>query len=472
MVISRFVNFAGKCFSLPFSSRSSVGQQSFGVKSIQHLPKASTFGLFHASSKDDETLANTQLILRDAEKICKILSKSRDSCVGKLLDEASIRVSPSLVEEVVKKLSNAGVLALSFFRWAEKQKRFKHTTESYNALIEALGKVKQFKVVWSLVEDMRHRKLLTRDTFVLICRRYARARKVKEAISAFLKMEEFGLNLETSDYNRLLDTLSKSRHVAKAHEVFDEMKNTRFVPDIKSYTILLEGWGQEQNMLRLNEVYAAMKADGFEPDVVTYGIIINAHCKARKYEDAIRLFQEMEEKNCKPSPHIFCSLINGLGSEARLTQALEFFERYKSSGFPLEVPTYNAVVGAYCWSQRIQDAFNVVKEMRAEGIGPNSRTYDIILHHLIRMRCTKEAYNVFKRMNCEPAVSTYEIMVRMFCKNERVDMAMKIWDEMKGKGVLPGKSFHATPLPAKFCPGYFHCSYSRESQMCNTCCFW
>ncbi|XP_021896105.1 pentatricopeptide repeat-containing protein At1g71060, mitochondrial [Carica papaya] len=386
--------------------------------------------------------------IQDSENICKLLSQNSNSSIDKLLDNASIEVSPTLVVEVLKRLSNAGVLALSFFRWAEKQKSFKYSTDSYNALIDSLGKIKQFKLIWSLVSDMKRNGLLTKDTFALIARRYGRARQVKEAIETFEKMNKFGLVPDTSDFNRLIDTLSKSRNVERAQEVFDKMKKRRFAPDIKSFTILLEGWGQQQNLLRLHEVYREMRDEGFEPDVVTYGILINAYCKARKYDDAIKLFHEMETKNCKPSPHIFCTLINGLGSERRLDEALEFFSRSKNSGFAPERPTYNAVVGAYCWSMRMHDAFRVVDEMKKQGIGPDSRTYDIILHHLVKARRTKEAYRVFQEMSCdggcEPTVSTYEIIVRMFCNNERVDMAMKVWDQMKNKGVLPGMHMFST----------------------------
>ncbi|XP_022734724.1 pentatricopeptide repeat-containing protein At1g71060, mitochondrial-like isoform X1 [Durio zibethinus] len=379
---------------------------------------------------------------QDAAKICILLSNHSDSRVDELLEYASIEVSPSLVVEVLKRLSNAGVIAMSFFTWAEKQKGFKYNTESYNALIEALGKIKQFKLIWNLVNDMKSRKLLNKDTFALISRRYARARKVEEAIEAFERMEEYGFKLETSDFNRLIDTLSKSRNVEKANKVFDKMKRRRFVPDIKSYTILLEGWGKEHNLLRLNEVYREMKDEGFEPDVVTYGILISAYCRAKKYDAAIELFHEMETKNCKPSPHIFCTLINGLGSDKRLSEARQFFERSKSYGFAPEAPTYNSLVGAYCWSMQVNDAFRVVDEMRKNSVGPNSRTYDIILHHLIKARRTNDAYLVFQKMSsepgCEPTVSTYEIIARMFCNEERVDMATQVWGQMKAKGVLPG----------------------------------
>ncbi|XP_070016869.1 pentatricopeptide repeat-containing protein At1g77360, mitochondrial-like [Nicotiana tabacum] len=396
-------------------------------------------------------------IVQEAERICKILLNTTCStkCVTDALGSVSVNVSPLLVEEVVKKLSNSGVLALSFFRWAEKQNGFVHTSESYHGLIEALGKIKQFKMVWILVDELKKKGLLCKESFALISRRYARARKVKEAIEAFERMEKYGLVVELQDFNRLLDTLSKSRNVGKAQEVFDKWKNKRkFKPNIKSYTILLEGWGGEKNLLRLNEVYQEMKADDIEPDVVSYGIMIHAHCKVKKYGEAIELLREMERKKIRVTPHVYCTLINGLGSEKRLVEALKYFELYKGSGFDLEVFTFNAMVGAYCWSMRMDDAYKLLDEMRRSKIGPNTRTYDIILHHLIKARRTNEAYLVFQKMSndpgCEPTVSTYEIMVRMFCNEDRTDMALRVWDQMKARGVLPGMHMFST-LINSFC---------------------
>lgn len=435
------------CISSPCNEHS-TGLISNRNYASHHFTDHGTYiGKQDTEANQNSTMGSVE-IAQNAEKFCKLISKNPNSCIESLLDGVPMEVSPAVVVEVLKKLSNAGFLALSFFRWAEKQQGFKHTTESYNWLIESLGKIKQFNVIWNLVSDMKRKGILSRETFALISRRYARARKVKEAIESFEKMEKFGFQVGVSDFNRLIDTLCKSRNVLKAQEVFDKMKHSRFKPDIKSYTILLEGWGQDQNLLRLNEVYREMRDNGFEPDVVTFGIVINAHCKVKKYDEAIRLFHEMKAKNVKPSPHVFCTLINGLGSEKRLSEALEFFEQLKLSGFAPEAPTYNAVVAAYCWSMKMADAYRMVNEMRKFGIGPNSRTYDIILHHLIKGRRSKQAYSVFQRMSsepgCEPTVSTYEIMVRMFCNEERLDMAIQIWDEMKAKGVLPGMHMFST----------------------------
>ncbi|KAL8052954.1 hypothetical protein ABFX02_05G039300 [Erythranthe guttata] len=387
-------------------------------------------------------------VRNETEIICQLVTKvgnARD--LDSALNSANLsdQLPANSIFQVLKKLNNSGIMALSFFRWAENRTSSRrHTTECYNVLIESLGKIKQFKMVWLLVDEMKAKGLLCKDTFALVSRRLARAKRVKEAVEAFERMEKkYALKPELQDYNRLLDTLSKSRHVENAQEVFDKWKNRRFTPDIKSYTIILEGWGQECNLLRLDEVYREMKEDGFSPDIVSYGILINAYCKSRKYEEAIELYHEMERKNMKVTPHIYCTLINGLGSEKKLNEAIKFFELCKgSSNCVIEAPTYNAMVGAYCWCERMHEAYGVVEEMRKCGAGPNTRTYDIILHHLVKHQKTKEAYIVFRKMNgepgCEPSVSTYEIIVRMFCKEGRMDMALGVWEEMKGNGVLPG----------------------------------
>nr|UPT49885.1 pentatricopeptide repeat protein AaPPR1139 [Agave angustifolia]UPT49886.1 pentatricopeptide repeat protein AaPPR1140 [Agave angustifolia] len=392
---------------------------------------------------DETPISDANHVTEDAEKICRILSNSSsDANIASSLNKLGVRVSPNLVEAVLKKLSNAGMLALGFFRWAEKKEGFKHTAQSFHHLIEALGKIKQFRLVWSLVESMKQKGLLRKDTFGVITRRYARAKKIREAIDAFDKMEMFGLKPELSDYSSLIDTLSKSKNVERAQVIFNDMKRRKkFPPDLKTYTILLEGWGNERNLPKMNEVYQEMIDEGFTPDVVTYGILINSFCKSGKCDEALKIFHEMEASGCKPSPHIYCSLINGLGSEKRLDEALKFFELSQNSGFSPELPTYNAIVGSYCWVSQFEDAFRVVEEMKRHRIGPNARTYDIILHHLIKSGKKEEAYWVFQKIGreggCEPQLNTYTMMVSMLCSEERIDLALKVWKEMTDKGVLP-----------------------------------
>ncbi|KAL8137549.1 hypothetical protein V2J09_003550 [Rumex salicifolius] len=407
--------------------------------------------------EEEKLSAAHKQIIKNAEEICKLISaESSNPVIETALVNLTIEieVSPDLVLEVLKRLTNAGVLALAFFRWAEKQKGFKHTTDCYNALIDSLGKIKQFNLIWVLVESMKGKDLLTKDTFMLIIRRYARAKKGTEAVQAFKKMETFGLKPDLSDSNRFLDTLCKSRQVKKAQEVFDKMSQRGFSPDNKTYSILLQGWGQERDLSKLDEVYNQMKSEGFEPDTVAYGILMNAYCKGQRIDIAVEMFHEMQSKNCELSPLIYCTLIHGFGSAKRLGEALKLFEMSKASGVMTEAPTYNAVVGSYCWSLKFDDAYKTIDEMRAADVGPNSRTYDIILHHLIKAQRLDEACEVFRRMRnekgCQPILSTYEIMLRMFCNKGEMRKAVNLWNQMKSQGILPNMHMFST-LINRFC---------------------
>ncbi|XP_026440568.1 pentatricopeptide repeat-containing protein At1g71060, mitochondrial-like [Papaver somniferum] len=436
----------------------------------------------YPTKNDNGSSSNHQ---QDIDKLCKILSRNHYNSqqtisfnrhtTHSLLDDSGINlVTVELVEQVLKKLTSSGALALSFFRWAEPKQGFEHTTGIYNALIDSLGKIKQFQLIWDIVYSMKIRGILTNETFGLIERRYARARRSSDAIDTFEKMERYGLRQELSDLNCLLGTLCKSKNVRKAQEVFDEMvkRRKRFVADLKTYTVLLEGWGEEGKLVMLKEIYREMRAEGgFEPDVVTFGILVGAYCRCKKYNEALELLREIEaNEKCKPSAHIYCTLISALGSGMRLDEALEIFERAKAVVSPLGIPTYNAVVGSYCWSMRLDDAYQAVEEMRRTGVGPNSRTYDIIIHHLIRLNRTEDAYLLFQRMasgdfGCEPNLNTYAMIVRMLCQEvERVDLAIKVWDQMRDKGILPCMYMFAA-LVNSLCHEYMMddaCRYFQE----------
>ncbi|KAM3357948.1 hypothetical protein P3S68_020879 [Capsicum galapagoense] len=101
-------------------------------------------------------------------------------------------------------------------------------------------------MVWILIDELNKKGLLSKDASVLVSRRYARGRKVKEAIEAYERMEKYGLIHEDQEYNRLLHTLCKSRNVGKAQEVFDKWKggNLRWILRHIRYFRRV-GWGKE-----------------------------------------------------------------------------------------------------------------------------------------------------------------------------------------------------------------------------------
>ncbi|XP_057974989.1 pentatricopeptide repeat-containing protein At1g77360, mitochondrial [Malania oleifera] len=380
----------------------------------------------------------TREFLDPTKSICKIMMSCPKAGLETSLDQSGIRISPDVVEGVLKKFENAGMLAHRFFEWAEKQRNYVHSIRAYHTMIESLAKIRQYQIMWNLVNAMRSKRMLNVETFCIIMRKYARAQKVEEAVYTFNVMEKYDVPPNLAAFNGLLSALCKSKNVRKAQEIFDNMKY-RFVPDSKTYSILLEGWGKAPNLPQARAVFREMVDVGCNPDIVTYGIMVDILCKAGRVDEAVGIVKDMDSQVCKPTSFIYSVLVHTYGIENRIEDAVDTFLEMERNGIKADVAAYNALIGAFCKVNKIKNAYRVLNEMECKGVVPNSRTCNIILNSLISHGDTEEAFRVFRRMIkvCEPDADTYTMMIKMFCEGGQLEMALKVWKYMKIKQFVP-----------------------------------
>nr|XP_043607526.1 pentatricopeptide repeat-containing protein At1g77360, mitochondrial [Erigeron canadensis] len=376
--------------------------------------------------------------LNPTKQICKILMSCPKLGVATALDQSGLRPTPESVEEVLKRFGNAGMLAYQFFEWAGKQRHYEHSIRAYHAMIESLAKIRQYEIMWDLINTMRSKNLLNIETFCIMMRKYARAQKVEEAIYTFNVMEKHNVPPNLAAFNGLLSALCKSRNVRKAQEIFNTMKD-RFVPDQKTYSILIEGWGRDPNLPKAREIYREMVKDGCNPDIVTYGIMVDILCKAGRVDEAINIMKDMECNGCQPTSFIYSILVHTYGIENRIEDAVDTFLEMEKTGVRADVAVYNALISAFCKVNKLKNAYRVLNEMECKGVKPNSRTCNILLNYLIEHKETDEAFKVFRRMIkiCDPDADTYTIMIKMFSEKGDIDMALKVWKFMKRKQFVP-----------------------------------
>nr|GMD15330.1 pentatricopeptide repeat-containing protein At1g77360, mitochondrial-like [Ipomoea batatas]GMD15334.1 pentatricopeptide repeat-containing protein At1g77360, mitochondrial-like [Ipomoea batatas] len=372
------------------------------------------------------------------KKVCDILMSCPKSGLDTELDQSGIRPSPELVEEVLKRFENAGMLAHRFFEWAGRQRNYEHSVRAYHTMIESLAKIRQYQVMWDLVNSMKGKGMLNIETFCIIMRKYTRAQKVEEAVYTFNVMKKYDVPPNLAAFNGLLSALCKSKNVRKAQEIFDSMKN-QFVPDAKTYSILLEGWGRDPNLPKAREIYRKMIEVGCNPDIVTYGIMVDILCKAGRVDEAVEIVKEMEYEGCRPTSFIYSVLIHTYGIDNRIEDAIDTFHEMQRSGVHADVAVYNSLISAFCKVKKHENAYRVVNEMDRKGVTPNSRTCNIILSSLIGRGETDEAFRIFCRMTkiCEPDADTYTMMIKMFCSSKELLKARKIWKLMKQKQFVP-----------------------------------
>ncbi|CAM8948810.1 unnamed protein product [Rhodiola kirilowii] len=370
--------------------------------------------------------------------ICKIIMSSPKVGLETALDQSGIRISTEIVEDVLKRSENAGMLSYQFFEWAAKQRNYTHTVKAYHAMIVSLAKIRQYKIMWDLVNTMRSKSMVNVETFCIIMRRYARSQKVDEALYTFNIMEKYNVPQNLAAFNGLLSALCKTKNVRKAQEMFDKLRE-KFVPDSKTYSILIEGWGRAPNLPRAREIFREMVHAGCEPDIITYGIMVDILCKAGRVDEAVEIVKEMD-KVCKPTSFIYSVLVHTYGIENRIEDAVDTFLEMESNGVKPDVAVYNSLISAFCKVHKIKNVYRILDEMEGKKVTPNSRTCNIILNSLIGSGETDEAFMVFRRMIkvCEPDDDTYTIMIKMFCDKDDVSMAMKIWKYSRKRQFVPG----------------------------------
>ena len=379
-----------------------------------------------------------QEVVDATRMVCKVMMSCPPVALDTALNQTGVRVSPDLVESVLKRFGNAGMLAFRFFEWAEKQRNYSHSIRAYHSVIESLAKIRQYQIVWDLVNAMRKRGMLNIETFCIIMRKYARAQKVDEAIYTFNVMEKYDMPPNLAAFNGLLSALCKSKNVRKAQEIFDSMKD-RFVPDSKTYSILIDGWGRAPNLPKAREIFREMVCVGCSPDIVTYGIMVDILCKAGRVDEAVEVVKDMDANNCRPTSFIYSVLVHTYGVENRIEDAIDTFLDMESKEIKPDVVVYNALIGAFCKVNKFKNVHRVLQEMECNGVSPNSRTYNVIISSLISQGETDRAFRVFRQMikSCEPDADTYTMLIKMFCERNELEMALKIWKYMKSKRFVP-----------------------------------
>ncbi|KAL3637221.1 hypothetical protein CASFOL_019520 [Castilleja foliolosa] len=364
-----------------------------------------------------------------AKRVCNIITSCPKLGLDTALDQSGLRVTEDVVEKVLEKFENAGMLA-------------------HHIMIGSLAKIRQYEIMWDVVNTTRGKGMPKIETFCIMMRKYARAQKVDEAVYTFNVMKKYDVNPNLAAFNGLLSSLCKLKSVRKAQEIFNAMKN-QFCPDSKTYSILLEGWGRAPNLPKAREIFNEMTGSGCKPDIL---------CKAGRTDEAVGVIKDMEYSGCEPTSSIYSVLIHTYGIENRIEDVIDTFLQMERNGVRPDVSVYNALISAFCKVHKFENAYKVVDEMDKKGVKPNSRTCNILINGLIGREETDKAFRVFRKMSkmCEPdgalklwkymkrkqfapSMHTFSSIINGLCEKDDVARACVFMEEMMERGIRPGR---------------------------------
>lgn len=359
----------------------------------------------------------------------------------------SLDFHKSTVLESLSCYSNDYKRALEFFHWVEAEYEFKHTTETYNRMIDILGKFFEFDLAWHLIEKMRNNSnvhsLPTHSTFRVMFKRYVSAHLVKEAIFTYNKLEEFSLKDEIS-FSNLIDALCEYKHVIEAEElclaknknnddekVYFDGKNT------KIYNMILRGWFKIGWWSKCREFWEEMDNRGVAKDLYSYSIYMDIQCKSGKPWKAVKLYKDMKKKGIKLDVVAYNTVIRAVGLCDGVDVAVRLYREMMELGVEPNVATFNIILKFLCENGRIREAYKVLDKMASGGCLPDVITYHCLFGCLEKPREILELFDRMFESGVRPRMDTYVLLMRKFGRWGFLRPVFVVWKKMEDHGLSP-----------------------------------
>ncbi|XP_044502827.1 pentatricopeptide repeat-containing protein At3g61520, mitochondrial-like [Mangifera indica] len=234
-------------------------------------------------------------------------------------------------------------------------------------------------------------------------------------------------------YNCLIDGFCKAGNIESGQELFDQMREEGVMPNVITLNTLIDGMCKHGRINNAVQFFKDMMKKGLYGNAVTYTTFINAFCNVNNIKEAMEWFHDMCRAGCTVDAVVYYTLISGLCQAGRVNDASVVLSKLKEAGFRPDTVCYNVLIGAFCKKKMLDKAYEMLAEMEAAGIRPDCVTYNTLISYLSKDGNFLAARQLMKRMlddGLVPTVVTYGALIHAYCLHGMVDEALKIFRDM------------------------------------------
>ncbi|KAK7401603.1 hypothetical protein VNO78_13216 [Psophocarpus tetragonolobus] len=375
----------------------------------------------------------------------------------------------STVRETLVSFSNDWKRALDFFNWVERSAAFRHTTDTFNLMLDILGKFFEFDLCWHLIHRMNASPSSppTHATFRVIFNRYAAAHAVSDSLAAFHRLHDFNLKDPTS-FSLLVDALCDHKHVVEAQDfVFSDhnVVSLDSVGKTKIHNMLLRGWFKLGWWSRCYEFWEDMDAKGVTKDLHSYSIYMDILCKGGKPWKAVKLFKEVKSKGFKLDVVVYNIVIRAIGVSQGVDFAIRVFREMKEMGISPTVVTYNTLIRLLCDCYRHKEALALLRSMHKDGCHPTAVSYHCFFASMEKPKQILDMFDDMMESGVRPSMDTYVMLLRKFGRWGFLRPVFMVWNRMQQLGCSPDAAAYNVLIDALVDKGLIDMARKYDEEM-------
>ncbi|KAF3788260.1 putative pentatricopeptide repeat-containing protein [Nymphaea thermarum] len=250
---------------------------------------------------------------------------------------------------------------------------------------------------------------LTHEFFLQVCNKFLFSWKPPFRFFKFTQTHHPSFVHTTTTYNKIVDILGKSKTFHLLWETITEMAHKGLVND-RSFQIAVKSLASSREMKKSVEIFHLMDANNFPYSLTTLNRVVESLCGARLVEEAWTIVK-------------------------KLRQCIR----------PSEV-TYKFLIVGFCRTGNLVQASKIWNVMVEEGFVPEIEACDEMIETFFKNNKGVEAVKLFMSMREKKpdlGLSTYRILITWFCKQEKVEQAFHMFDEMNKFGIAADNCIYA-----------------------------
>ncbi|CBI39664.3 unnamed protein product, partial [Vitis vinifera] len=351
--------------------------------------------------------------------------------------------------------------AIKVFKWASRQKRFRHTADTYFRVILKLGMGGKIEDMEAFCSEMVREKCPGgEETLIALISSFVKHRRLSEAIRVLVIMTSNGYKFSIIEFNGLLGALVRERRdFREILLVYKEIVKAGIVPNVDTLNYLIEALF-ELNWIDLAlDQYRRMSKKGCSPNSKTFDILISGLIARNLVEKSVVVLGEMIELECEADLSfytsvipLFCSvhqLVETLCQMERIQEAAEVFCYMSSNGCALKSSSLDMLMKGICVTGKVDEAIRLLVLACYSGTSCTNASYKAIMLGLSKLGKDSDILVVLSKMlveGCILDVEAYCILVQSMCALSRTEDIARFFNLMVSEGLVPDSETVATLL--------------------------
>ncbi|KAI9157656.1 hypothetical protein LWI28_025859 [Acer negundo] len=239
--------------------------------------------------------------------------------------------------------------------------------------------------------------------------------RIDEALNLLREMLNKGQGADSLVYNNLIFGYLNVGNLAKANELFDELKERCVVYDGVVNATFMEWWFNQGKENEAMESYKSLLDKNFRMIPATCNVLLEVLLMYGKKAEAWALFAQMLDNHQTPTvqavnSETFNIMVNECFKLGKFSEAIDTFKRVgthpKSKSFLMDVAGYNNIIARLCENEMLE-----------------------------------EAEKLFGGMSTTPDVTTFRTLIDAYLKVQRIDDALRLFNQMAASGMRVVLSF-------------------------------